>query len=157
MRITLDECDTRPAPLFFEPDQILVKRIVPTGPSVPQIVRGKFGVEAGTASSARPGGLDLPAIAALAIDIGTSVRTKEYRPLAMAEIGERRNSPRRQLRDTPLAAFGVPEDRPGAREIDIPPVELHRLGHAGPGADEKRDQRPQVRRSGLDKPIDPVG
>ena len=68
VRVALDKRYARPAALLFEPEQIAVERIVPAGPSVAQIVRCEFGIEAGTSQRARPARLDLPTIAALAIN-----------------------------------------------------------------------------------------
>src|SRR5690348_7382061 len=89
VRIAGDERDRRPAAVLLQSDQILVERIVPARPGVAQIVRRERGIEAGTPQRSLPGGLDLPAIAALAIDIGLAMRTEEHRAVAMWQIGKR--------------------------------------------------------------------
>src|SRR6516164_10058207 len=149
--VTLDEHDAGPAALLFEPDQMLVKRIVPGGPSVAQSVRCEFGIEAGTSQRARPARLDLPTIAPLAINVGVSLRTEKHRTLAMRQIGERGDHARRQLCIPPLASLRAPEDRASTDEINVTPIELHRLGHTGPCSDQKSEQRPQMRSGSSDQ------
>ena len=55
----------------------------------------------------------------------------------MRQIGQRGDDPRRQLRIASFAALSTPENRAGADEVDIPPLELDGFGHACASADQK--------------------
>jgi hypothetical protein len=62
------------------------------------------------------------------------------------------------MSSTALAVFVAvsSEDSTGAGQVDIAPVEIHGFGHTSPSADEKSQQRPLMRRSSGDQPLDLV-
>ena len=91
------------------------------------------------AAGGGPGSPYMPAHLALPVVIGLAIGAADDGALFVPQIGEQRDEARRQVRVAALAGFGAPEDRPGAREIDVAPVEFDRFRHARAGAEDKAD------------------
>jgi len=125
VRVALDERHARPATFDFERQQVALQRVVPAGPGVAQIVRRQLGIELGAAHRPAPSALDLAAIGAAVVGVGAA-RRQEHRTMAMRQVGQRRDDAGRQGGIASLAAFGSvgPEDRAGADQVDIAPVEV---------------------------------
>jgi hypothetical protein len=118
MRVALHQIEGRSSAIISEPQRILVQSVVPAGPGVPAGVRRKFRIEPGAPHTSPEAKMDLSAAAAHCI--GLPVVVPEHRPVAVRQISQRRNDPRRHLGDAAFLGFCPvgPEDHPAARQTE---------------------------------------
>ena len=61
MRIAFDQLDRRPTAVLFEPEEILMKCVVPASPGVPEIMGGQVWAQSAPSDGSTPSGLYLAA------------------------------------------------------------------------------------------------